>query len=151
MHYTENIKRPTKEEQKVAMKSYTALVAMIEQLKSETPEIEIEETREKIVVPLGALKLLARILKVTGQGNPVSIIPIATEMTTQAAAEFLGCSRPHLVKLLEDGEIPFVKVGKHRRVRFEDLATYKKKQREQRESLLIEMMRADEEAGIYDS
>lgn len=137
MNYIENIKRPTKEEQKVAMESYTALSAMIEQLKTNNPEIEIEETQEKVVIPLSALKLLARILKVTGQGNPVSIIPVATEMTTQAAAEFLGCSRPHLVKLLEDGAIPFTKVGKHRRVRFEDLAEYKMRQREQRELFLI--------------
>jgi excisionase family DNA binding protein len=151
MNYIENIKRPTKEEQKVAMESYTALSAMIEQLKTNNPEIEIEETQEKVVIPLSALKLLARILKVTGQGNPVSIIPVATEMTTQAAAEFLGCSRPHLVKLLEDGAIPFTKVGKHRRVRFEDLAEYKMRQREQRELLLIEMMEADAEAGLYDS
>jgi excisionase family DNA binding protein len=151
MNYIENIKRPTKEEQKVAMESYTALSAMIEQLKTNNPEIEIEETQEKVVIPLSALKLLAHILKVTGQGNPVSIIPVATEMTTQAAAEFLGCSRPHLVKLLEDGAIPFTKVGKHRRVRFEDLAEYKMRQREQRELLLIEMMEADAEAGLYDS
>jgi len=137
MNYIENIKRPTKEEQKVAMESYTVLSAMIEQLKTNNPEIEIEETQEKVVIPLSALKLLAHILKVTGQGNPVSIIPVATEMTTQAAAEFLGCSRPHLVKLLEDGAIPFTKVGKHRRVRFEDLAEYKMRQREQRELLLI--------------
>ena len=135
----------------MAMESYTALSAMIEHLKTNNPEIEIEETQEKVVIPLSALKLLAHILKVTGQGNPVSIIPVATEMTTQAAAEFLGCSRPHLVKLLEDGAIPFTKVGKHRRVRFEDLAEYKMRQREQRELLLIEMMEADAEAGLYDS
>jgi hypothetical protein len=55
------------------------------------------------------------------------------------------------VKLLEDGAIPFTKVGKHRRVRFEDLAEYKMRQREQRELLLIEMMEADAEAGLYDS
>lgn len=133
------------------MESYNALSAMLEQLKSQNPEIEIEETKEKIKIPLRALKLLAKILKATSQGNPISIIPIAAEMTTQAAAEFLGCSRPHLVKLLEDGEIPFTKVGKHRRVKFEDMVDYKKKQREEREALLIEMMKGDEELGLYDS
>lgn len=135
----------------MAMESYRALSAMLEQVKSSEPEIEIEETKEKIRVPLSALKLLVRILKATSQGNPISIIPIATEMTTQAAAEFLGCSRPHLVKLLEEGEIPFVKVGKHRRVKFEDLARYKNKKREEREALLIEIMQGDEELGLYDS
>lgn len=151
MNYLEDIKRPTKQEQKLAMDSYNALSAMLEHLDSKNPEIEIEETHEKIKIPLGALKLLARILKATSQGSPISIIPIATEMTTQAAAEFLGCSRPHLVKLLENGEIQFTKVGKHRRVKFEDLVDYKKKKREEREALLIEIMKGDEELGLYDS
>ena len=151
MNHLEDIKRPTKQEQMIAMESYNALSAMLEQLKSNDPEIEIEETKEKIKIPLQALKLLVKILKATSQGNPISIIPIATEMTTQAAAEFLGCSRPHLVKLLESSEIPFNKVGKHRRVRFEDLADYKKKKKEEREALLIEIMKEDEELGLYDS
>ena len=133
------------------MASYNALSVMLEHLKSNTPEIEIEETKEKIKIPLRALKLLVKILEATSQGKPISIIPIATEMTTQAAAEFLGCSRPHLVKLLEDGEIPFTKVGKHRRVRFEDLAVHKREKKEEREALLIQIMKGDEKFGLYDS
>lgn len=74
-----------------------------------------------------ALKMLAHILKVTGEGKPISIVPVDTEITTQAAAEMIGCSRPHLVKLLEEGEIPFTKVGKHRRIKYEDVMAYKKK------------------------
>ena len=151
MNYLEDIKRPTKQEQKMAMESYNALSAMLERLDSKNPEIEIEETDEKIRIPLQALKLLVQILKATSQGKPISIIPIATEMTTQAAAELLGCSRPHLVKLLEIGEIPFTKVGKHRRVKFEDLMVHKKKKREEREALLIDIMTGDEELGLYDS
>lgn len=149
MNNLEEIKRPTKQEQKTAMESYHALHAMLDQLTSNAPEIEIEETKEKIKIPLRALKLLATILKATSQGQPISIIPIATEMTTQAAAEFLGCSRPHLVKLLEEGEIPFTKIGKHRRVKFEDLADYKKKKKAEREALLVEIMSGDEEIGLY--
>lgn len=133
------------------MESYNALNAMLEQLASENLEIEIEETKEKIKIPQRALKLLAEILKATSQGNPISVIPIATEMTTQAAAEFLGCSRPHLVKLLESGEIAYTKVGKHRRVKFEDLMEHKRKKQEEREALLVEIMKGDEELGLYDS
>ncbi|MDP4710800.1 MAG: helix-turn-helix domain-containing protein [Saprospiraceae bacterium] len=151
MNNLEEIKRPTKQEQKTAMESYNAISAMLAQLNSSTVEIEIEETKEKIKIPLHALKLLAKILEATSKGNPISIIPIAAELTTQAAAEFLGCSRPHLVKLLEEGEIPFTKVGKHRRVKFEDCVGYKKRKREEREALLVEIMKGDEEIGLYDS
>lgn len=146
-----NISRPSKEEQRIALESYDVLAIVLNELQTKNPEIEIEETHEKIKVPLKALKLLATILKATSQGKPVSIVPIATEMTTQAAAEFLGCSRPYLVRLLEEGKMPFTKVGKHRRVKYEDVETYRKKMKEDQKSYLIEMMRADEESGLYDT
>jgi excisionase family DNA binding protein len=151
MEFIEEFNKPTKEEQLTAIESYQSLAAVLEDLKSKNPEIEIEETGEKIIIPLNALRLLAKILKSMSKGQPISIVPIATEMTTQAAAEFLGCSRPHLVKLLESGEIPFVKVGKHRRVKFEDLARYKKAMKLKQEELLIKLMKADEDSGLYDS
>jgi len=151
MNNLEELKKPTKQEQKTAMESYDALSAMLDQLDTANPEIEITETEQKIKIPLRALKLLATILKATSQGKPISIVPIATELTTQAAAELLGCSRPHLVKLLESGEIAFTKVGKHRRVKFEDVMEYKARKRKEREEHLMEMMRADEESGLYDA
>ncbi|MDZ7847011.1 MAG: helix-turn-helix domain-containing protein [Owenweeksia sp.] len=147
-HYRE-IEKPSKEERRAALESYDALAATLAELKSENPEIEIEETEEKIRVPLKALKLLAEILKATSQGKMISVVPVATEMTTQAAAEMLGCSRPHLVKLLEEGRIPFTKVGKHRRIRYEDVATYKNRMKEKQKELIIEMMKSDEESGTY--
>ncbi len=150
MDYLANINKPSKEEQKVAMESYNALVEVLKSLRKDNPEIEIEETKEKIRIPLNALKLLAKILKVTSQGKPISIVPIATEMTTQAAADLLGCSRPHLVKLLEEREIEYTKIGKHRRVKFEDVIAYKKRMKAKQQELLIKIMKADEESGLYD-
>jgi len=151
MNLTESHKRPTKEEQRAALESYDALAAAIEEIQTQNPEIEIEETQERIKVPLKALKLLVKILKETSQGKPVSIVPMATEITTQSAAELLGCSRPHIVKLLEEGEIPFTKVGKHRRIKYEDLINYKQKTKEKQAKLLREMMELDEESELYDS
>ncbi|WP_028871686.1 helix-turn-helix domain-containing protein [Psychroserpens burtonensis] len=151
MELYKDIKKPTKKEQIAAMASYNALAATLEGLHSENPEIEIEETSEKIKIPLKALKLLAQILKATSQGKPISVVPIATEMTTQAAAELLGCSRPHFVKLLEQGDIPFTKVGKHRRVKFEDVINYKKAMKLKQEQLLKDMMKSDEELGLYNT
>ena len=65
------------------------------------------------------------------QGKPISIVPIATEVTTQSAAEILSCSRPHLVKLLEEGKIEYTRVGKHRRIKFEDVMKYKQQMKEE--------------------
>ncbi len=151
MKLFEDLRKPTKAEQKAAMESYDALAATLAELHSKNPEIEIEETSERIKIPLNTLKLLAEILKVTGQGKPISIVPVATEITTQAAAEMLGCSRPHLVKLLESGKIPFTKVGKHRRIKYEDVVAYRKAMKADQKNALIEMMKSDEESGLYDS
>ncbi len=148
---TLELKKPTKEEQLVAMESYDALAATIKHLHATTQEIEIEETEEKIKIPLSALKLLTQILKEIGQGRPISIVPIATEMTTQAAAELLGCSRPHLVKLLEEGKIEYTKVGKHRRIKYEDVVDYRKQVKANQKQIISEIMHLDEEAGLYDS
>jgi len=148
---TNDIKRPNKQERKLAEASYSSLISSIEQLKTDKVEIEIEETREKIILPKKALNLLGEILKAMGQGKPISIVPLATEVTTQSAAEILGCSRPYLVKLLEEGKIEYTKVGKHRRIKYEDVIVYKQKMKEEQKKRLIDMMHADEDLGLYDS
>jgi excisionase family DNA binding protein len=147
----ERIKKPSKMEQKVAIESYSALASVIEHIHSNEPEIEIEETHDKIKIPLTALKLLGEILKAMGEGKLISIVPFAAEVTTQAAAEFLGCSRPHLVKILEEGKISFTKIGKHRRIKFEDIVNYKEKMKKEQKQHIIDIMKSDEETGLYDS
>ncbi|WP_430429380.1 helix-turn-helix domain-containing protein [Maribacter litoralis] len=146
-----NVNKASKEEQKVAMQSYDALSSVIKELKSNNPEIEIDETQERIKIPLSALKLLGEILEAMSKGKPFSLVPIATEVTTQKAAEILGCSRPHFVKLLEEGKIDFTKVGKHRRVKFEDVMKHKRKMKDAQKKHIIEIMQSDEEIGLYDT
>ena len=150
MNALEEMKRPSKAERLAAMASYNALAAQLEQIKSENPIVEIEETEEKIKLPAKASRLLAQILKATADGKPISLVPIAMEMTTQAAAELLGCSRPHIVKLVDTGEIPHTMVGRHRRLMFEDVMKYKKAMKEKQKNLIIEMMKEDEEYGLYE-
>lgn len=151
METFDHITKPSKDEQKTAIESYSALAAVIDQLKSDTPEIEIEETQERIKIPLSALKLLGEVLKAMSEGKPFSLVPVATEVTTQKAAEILGCSRPYLVKLLEGGEIEFTKVGKHRRIKIEDVLKYKRLMKERQKQHIIDIMKSDEESGLYDS
>jgi len=151
METINEIKKPSKQERKLAQKSYSPLLSAIDLLRTDQAEIEIEETGEKIKLPVKALKLLGEILKAMSEGKPVSIVPIATEVTTQMAAELLGCSRPYLVKLLEEGKIEYTKVGKHRRIKYEDVIRYKQKMKEEQKKHLIDIMNADEELGLYDS
>lgn len=145
------INKPTKDEQTTAMQSYERLVSSINNLKTAIPEIEIEETKVRIKIPISVLKLLAKILEETGKGNPISIVPIATELTTQSVAELLGCSRPHVVKLLEQGKIPYTKVGKHRRVKYEDVVRYRKELKNIQRKNIQRLMELDEESGLYDT
>lgn len=144
-------RNPTREEQLAARESYETLVSSLELLQTDLPEIEIAETGRKIRIPVSVLRLLVQILKEISQGNPVTVVPEATEITTQAASEVLGCSRPHVVRLLEEGKIPYTKVGKHRRIRYDDLMSFKKKMKESQKKKLQELMKLDEESGLYDS
>jgi excisionase family DNA binding protein len=145
-----NLRKPTKSEQQIAIISYQSINNVIDRISSSNIEIEIEESHEKIILPKMAVELLGEILKSMSEGIPISIVPEATEVTTQKAAEIIGCSRPHLVKLLETGEIEFIKVGKHRRINIEDVYKYKLKMKEIQKQRIIEMMNFDEEIGLYD-
>jgi excisionase family DNA binding protein len=79
----------------------------------------------KIELPPQAVEAVTKVLEQLAQGREVMVAAKPVEMTTQQAAEFLRVSRPFLIGLLEKGEIPFRRVGAHRRVLFADLQTYK--------------------------
>jgi len=92
-----------------------------------------------LVLPRQALVLLRDLLTEMAQGNAVTILPTHAEVTTQEAANMLNLSRPHLVKLLEEGATPFSRVGTHRRIRLQDLLAYKREQEEGSEAALQEL------------
>lgn len=73
------------------------------------------------------------------KGKAVSVIPSDAEITTQQAADILNVSRPHVVKLLEDGVIPFHKVGSHRRIKLKDVERYRQNKADEREEHLSEL------------
>lgn len=102
----------------------------------------------RVVVPRAAFELLVRILKEMASGNAVTIVPVHSELTTQQAAELLNVSRPHLVKLLEEGKLKFRKVGSHRRVRFEDLVRFKEQEETDRQKAMDELTAEAQRLGL---
>lgn len=104
---------------------------------------------DALVVPREATVLLAQILALLASGEGVQVIPDAAELTTQQAADFLNVSRPFLIGLLEAGEISFRKVGTHRRIRFEDIREYKRRDDLQRRKVADDLTALSEELGLY--
>lgn len=78
-----------------------------------------------------------------GSGRAVTIVPTEEMLTTQRAADILNVSRPHLVKLLEKGKLPHTLVGRHRRIRAEDLFRFKHRRDAERAKALDELAELD--------
>lgn len=103
---------------------------------------------EAVSVPATALRLFVHLLNEMSEGNSVTLIPTHAELTTQQAANLLKVSRPYVVKLLAEGKIPSRSVGKYRRVRFDDLMSYKRKDDEARAKVLDQLMAEAQELGM---
>jgi excisionase family DNA binding protein len=97
------------------------------------------EQTAPIELPAVAVALLMEILEAMAAGRGVTLIPENAELSTVQAAEVLNVSRPFLIKLLEDSSIPHRKVGKHRRVRMEDVMSYKAAIDSEREAILDQL------------
>jgi excisionase family DNA binding protein len=102
---------------------------------------------DALVVPRQAAVMLAQILGFLANGQGVTVTPSNAMLTTQQAADFLNVSRPYLIKLLEAGEIPFEKVGTHRRMAFGDLMEYKGRDDQERRRAADELTELGQELG----
>ena len=110
------------------------------------PPILLGPEGEHIHMPASLFHVLTHATRALLSGESVQILSQREEFTTQGAANFLGCSRPHLVKLLDSGEIPFHYVGTHRRVTFKDLQDFAKVRNQERKKNLIAITQiADDE------
>jgi excisionase family DNA binding protein len=104
-----------------------------------------------IEIPDELYGVLVDVVDALSQGLAITIAPHNTMLTTQEAADLLGISRPTLVRLLQDGEIPYSMRGRHRRVLLNDVLAYRERARSERRQTLDAMAASGEEAGLYDA
>lgn len=142
---------PSERESITARTSHQLLSRYVREDQPLTLRVIDDDHDEPIELPAGAVTLLLDILGAMASGQGVTLIPEDTELTTVQAADMLHVSRPFLIKLLEEGQIPYRKVGKHRRIRMEDVMNYKRAIDQQREAVLDQLVAdAQEQEMGYD-
>jgi excisionase family DNA binding protein len=104
---------------------------------------------DALVIPRPTVVMLAQVLSLLESGHGVQIIPKDAELTTQQAADVLNVSRPYLIGLLESRQIPFRKVGRHRRITFEALMEYKRQDDLKRRAAADDLADLSQELGLY--
>jgi excisionase family DNA binding protein len=100
---------------------------------------------ESVELPGAAFDALKVIIDALARGQTITVVPHDKELTTQTAAGLLHISRPHLIKLLDAGELPFHRVGTHRRIRIDDVLAYQERRDQTRKTALDELARISEE------
>lgn len=101
-------------------------------------------------LPASVYRVLVRIVHEMASGNAVTVLPVHAQLTTQQAADLLGMSRPHLIKLLDAGEIAYSRPSErmHRRILLADLMAYKRRHEDDRRAALDEVAAEGERLGL---
>ncbi len=132
---------PSSEDQQLATNNVHVVAELAEKYEDKLRPVKISFPDEQvdIRVPVSVLSLLQDLFFHMSKGHAVTLVPSDTQVSTQRAADLLNISRPFLIKLLERGEIPFVKVGTHRRIHLSDLNQYRNHMESQRRAALDEL------------
>lgn len=116
---------------------------------SATPEL-VGPDGERVELPEEVYRVLTIVIEEMRAGNAVSVVPISQRISTQEAAELLGISRPTLVRLLDDGEIPYDKPSRHRRLQLTDVLEYRDRSHTHARETLDFMTAEASGLGLYD-
>jgi len=106
----------------------------------------------EVAIPVELYEVLVSAVDAMRAGKAITVAPVNLTVTTQEAADFLGISRPSVVKLLNEARIPYERpaAGRHRRIRLSDLIEYQARQRVEQSEALDAMVRIAESTGLYE-
>ncbi len=140
------------QETALARASSSALAAFVLPDAPLTLRLENPQTGQQVEtkVPAAAVRVLADVLARMAQGQAVTLIPLHAELSTQQAADILNVSRPYFIKLLDQKQMPYRKVGEQRRVRYQDLQSYMEAYQKAANTALEDMTAQAERMGLYE-
>jgi len=143
--------KPSPESVLITEQETEAIKKLQQILSSESAQVKLVASNgEEILIPESVYNLLGQVVRAMASGQAVSIVTHNRELTVHQAADLLNVSRSFIVKLLDEGAIPYIEVGSRRRILFQDLMTYKQQRKVQRRQLLDELIEMTEEAGLYE-
>lgn len=97
------------------------------------------DEHDQVEMPASAHRVLLQVLEAMRAGKAVTVAPQSQLLTTQQAADLLGVSRPTVVKLIDNGELPAETPGTRRRmVKLHDLLAYRERRRDAQYRALLE-------------
>lgn len=136
---------PTKIETTRASEAITAMARALTNEGALPIRVLEDDGEVQIELPPALGQLMLDLLAHVARGEMVTFVPYGAVLSTQKAADLLNISRPFLTKLLESGEIPFHRVGSHRRIQVTDLLNYKARRDSERTNALDELQRLGQE------
>jgi excisionase family DNA binding protein len=126
---------PSEADTATARQSSRQLARLLKGHSADTLHLHVPGEETEVAVSGAALRVLVKVLEEMGKGHAVTVLSAQQELTPQQAANFLGMSRTLLTNLLDRQEIPFRYVGSHRRVRFQDLLTFRAEQERRHQAM----------------
>ncbi len=140
---------PVSSEQSSVLDLVAALRARGRDVADQRPRLVLGDGRE-VVLPEPIVDVLVQVAEAMRAGLAVTVAPHNLSLSTQEAADLLGVSRMTVVRLLEAGQIPFDRPGRHRRIRMVDVLDYRHRQRRRAEQALADMVADTERLGLYE-
>lgn len=137
-------------ETKVTSETAAFAGQLIARLGADPMAIGAAGSSETTPLPPHIAELIRQMLTNLAAGRDVSVTDRREELTPNEAADFLNVSRPYIVKLMNEGVLPYRQVGAHRRIPYADLAAHKWEQNARSRAAMTELVRVSQEMGLYD-